>query len=210
MLEYGASAGQVDEISRMGKSTILESLIRFCGAVESIYTAQYLRKPTNMDLQRLLKKGEMWVFPGMIESIDCMHWTWKNCPSAWQGAYGDRKGAKSIILEAVASFDTWIWHAFFGVPGAQNDLNILAQSLVFKDVLQGKAPKVTYFVNGCIYEETYYQGGKHLSKQCHVSEVQRKITFQAVKRGAGRMWSVVLVSSKLVGRSSGVLPECLI
>ncbi|XP_048439003.1 protein ALP1-like, partial [Pyrus x bretschneideri] len=156
MLAYGASADQVDEITRMGQSTILESLMRFCGAIESIYTAEYLRKPTHMDLERLLKKAEMRGFPGMIGSIDYMHWTWKNCPSAWQGAYGDRKGAKSIILEAVASFDTWIWHAFFGVPGAQNDINVLAQSPVFNDVLQGKAPKVTYEVNGRMYDGPYY------------------------------------------------------
>ena len=56
----------------------------------------------------------------------------------------------------MASFDTWIWHAFFGVPGAQNDLNVLAQSPVFNDVLQGKAPKVTYVVNGRRYEGAYY------------------------------------------------------
>ncbi|XP_070668716.1 uncharacterized protein [Malus domestica] len=73
MLAYGASADQVDEITRMGKSTILEALMRFCGAVESLYTAEYLRKPTHRDLQRLLKKGEMRGFPGMIGSIDCMH-----------------------------------------------------------------------------------------------------------------------------------------
>ncbi|XP_070681167.1 uncharacterized protein [Malus domestica] len=91
MLAYGASVDQVDEIARMGKSTILESLMRFCGAIESIYTAKYLRKPTHMDLERLLKKAEMRGFPGMIGSIDCMHWTWKNCSSAWQGTYGDRK-----------------------------------------------------------------------------------------------------------------------
>ncbi|XP_068331504.1 uncharacterized protein, partial [Pyrus communis] len=133
MLAYGASADQVDEITRMGKSTILESLIRFCGAIESIYTAEYLRKPTNMDLERLLKKAEMRGFSGMIGSIDCMHWTWKNCPSAWQGAYGDRKGAKT-----------------------QNDINVLAQSPVFNDVLQGKAPKVTYEVNGRMYDGPYY------------------------------------------------------
>ncbi|VVA39533.1 PREDICTED: putative nuclease HARBI1, partial [Prunus dulcis] len=34
MLAYGASAEQVDEIARMGKSTILECLVRFCDAVE--------------------------------------------------------------------------------------------------------------------------------------------------------------------------------
>ena len=42
MLAYGASVDQVDEIMRMGKSTILEYLMRFCGAVESLYTAEYL------------------------------------------------------------------------------------------------------------------------------------------------------------------------
>ncbi|XP_070682414.1 uncharacterized protein [Malus domestica] len=91
MLTYGASADQVDEIAMMGKSTILESLMRFCGAIESIYTAEYFRKPTHMGLERLLMKVEMQGFPEMIMSINCMHWTWKNCPSAWQCAYGDRK-----------------------------------------------------------------------------------------------------------------------
>ncbi|XP_068336453.1 uncharacterized protein [Pyrus communis] len=121
MLACGAFADQVDEIMRMGKSTILKSLMRFCGASESIYTAEYLWKPTNMDLQRLLKKAEMRGFPGMIGSIDCMHWTWKKCPSAWQGAYGNRKRAK-----------------------------------MFNDVRQGKAPKVTYCVNGYMYDGSYY------------------------------------------------------
>ncbi|XP_070667452.1 uncharacterized protein [Malus domestica] len=94
MLAYGAATDQVDEITMMGKSTILESLMRFCSAIESVYTAEYLRRPTHMDLETLLKKGEMRSFPGMIGSIDCMHWTWKNCPSAWQDAYGDKKRIK--------------------------------------------------------------------------------------------------------------------
>ncbi|CAL2226040.1 unnamed protein product [Prunus armeniaca] len=108
MLAYGASAGQVDEIARMGKSTILECLVRLCDVVENLYTREYLCKPTLRDLQRLLQKGEARGFPGMIGSIDCMHWQWKNCPTAWQGEYGNRKGQKSIILEAVASLDYWV------------------------------------------------------------------------------------------------------
>ncbi|KAM2643634.1 hypothetical protein EV1_017425 [Malus domestica] len=54
------------------------------------------------------------------------------------------------------SFDTWIWHTFFGVLGAQNDLNVLAQSPMFNDFLQGKAPKVTYWVNRRMYDKPYY------------------------------------------------------
>ncbi|CAL2259483.1 unnamed protein product [Prunus armeniaca] len=106
MLAYGSSADQVDEIARMRKSIILESLVRFCDAVENLYTRDYLRRPTPRDLQRLLQKAESRGFPEMIGSIDCMHWQWKNCPTAWQRDYGNRKGQKSIILEAVAGFDT--------------------------------------------------------------------------------------------------------
>ncbi|KAL6293870.1 hypothetical protein ACE6H2_002012 [Prunus campanulata] len=156
MLAYGSSVDQVDEIVRMGKSTILEALVRFCDAVETLYTRDYLRRPTPRDLQRLLQKAEIRGFPGMIGSIDCMHWQWKNCPTAWQGDYGNRKGQKSIILEAVAGFDTWVWHAFFGVAGSQNDLNVLGQSPVFNDVLSGEAPNVTYEINHTVYQNGYY------------------------------------------------------
>ncbi|KAI5312259.1 hypothetical protein L3X38_041432 [Prunus dulcis] len=156
MLAYGASADQVDKVARMGKSTTLEALVRFCQAVETLYTRDYLRRPTPRDLQRLLQKAEARGFPGMIGSIDCMHWQWKNCPTAWQGDYGNRKGQKNIILEAVAGFDTWVWHAFFGVARSQNDLNVLGQSPVLNDVLRSQGPNVTYEVNNTVYQTGYY------------------------------------------------------
>ncbi|XP_021818692.1 uncharacterized protein LOC110760697 [Prunus avium] len=156
MLAYGASAEQVDEIARMGKSTILECLMRFCDAVENLYKKEYLRKPMAKDLRRLVQKAEARGFPGMIGSIDCMHCQWKNCPTAWQGDYENRKGQKSIILEAVASFDTWVWHAFFEAAGSQNDLNVLGQSPVFNDVLRGHSPQITYRINNTIYSSAYY------------------------------------------------------
>ncbi|CAL9019576.1 unnamed protein product [Prunus brigantina] len=96
MLAYGASVDQVDEIARMGKSTTLEAFVRFCDAVENLYTRDYLRRPTPRDLQRLLQKAEARGFPGIIGSIDCMHWQWKNCPTALQGDYGNRKCQKNV------------------------------------------------------------------------------------------------------------------
>ncbi|XP_021800329.1 uncharacterized protein LOC110744650 [Prunus avium] len=156
MLAYGASAEQVDEIAKMGKSTILECLVRFCDAVKNLYMREYLRRPSPKDLQGLLQKAETRGFPGMIGSIDWMHSQWKNCPTAWQGDYGNRKGQKSIILDAIASFDTWVWHTFFGVAGSQNDLNVLGQSPMFNDVLRGHSPHITYQINNTIYSSAYY------------------------------------------------------
>ncbi|XP_074336670.1 uncharacterized protein LOC141673837 [Apium graveolens] len=66
------------------------------------------------------------------------------------------KGVATIILEAVASSDLWIWHAFFGVAGSNNDINILDLSPVFDDILQGRAPEVNYTINGNNYNKGYY------------------------------------------------------
>ncbi|XP_070676362.1 uncharacterized protein [Malus domestica] len=38
MLAYGTSADQVDKIGRMGKTNVLESLMRFCSAIEALCT----------------------------------------------------------------------------------------------------------------------------------------------------------------------------
>ncbi|XP_028082670.1 uncharacterized protein LOC114283992 [Camellia sinensis] len=62
----------------------------------------------------------------------------------------------TIILEAVASYDLRIWHAFFGMPGLHNDLNVLDRSPLFSDLAQGKAPPVHYTINGHSYDMCYY------------------------------------------------------
>ncbi|CAM8975865.1 unnamed protein product [Rhodiola kirilowii] len=156
MLAYGSCADQCAEITRMGESTTLECLKKWCAQVVEHYNDRYLRSPNAADLSRLLQRAEQRGFPGMIGSIDCMHWEWKNCPTSWQGAYSGRKGRPTIILEAVASYDTWIWHSFIGVPGAQNDINVLHQSDIFDPLLTGISPQVTYKVNRNTYDVGYY------------------------------------------------------
>jgi hypothetical protein len=86
-----------------------------------------------------------------------MHWQWKNCPVAWRGQFthGD-KGVPTMILEAVATKDLRIWHAFFGVAGSNNDINVLNKSPLFIQKLRGEAPRVQYVVNGKQYDIGYY------------------------------------------------------
>jgi hypothetical protein len=115
-----------------------------------------LRSPNENDIARLLALGEKRGFPGMLGSLDCMHWKWKNCPSAWQGMYMGHHHTPTIILEAVASKDLWIWHAFFGLPGSLNDINVLHRSPLFSKIANGEAPKVNYTINGHEYTMGYY------------------------------------------------------
>ncbi|XP_071709040.1 uncharacterized protein [Rutidosis leptorrhynchoides] len=114
-----------------------------------LYVDEYLRKPTSSDIARLYSAHEeKHGFKGMLGSIDCMHWQWRNCPVAWKGQYtsGHQKHP-TIILEVVASYDTWIWHAFFGAAGANNDVNFLNQSSLFNDIKNGTAPFAPFTVN---------------------------------------------------------------
>jgi hypothetical protein len=76
---------------------------------------------------------------------------------AWKGQFcrGDH-GKPTIMLEAVASYDLWIWHAFFGTPGSNNDINVLNTSNVFFDILEGEAPVVQYSVNSTSHNMGYY------------------------------------------------------
>ncbi|GJU38054.1 ALP1-like protein [Tanacetum coccineum] len=60
------------------------------------------------------------------------------------------------MLEVVASHDLWIWHAFFGVAGANNDINVLDNSSLFDDLLDDKAPVALFVVNGVGFEKGYY------------------------------------------------------
>ncbi|KAJ9537042.1 LOW QUALITY PROTEIN: hypothetical protein OSB04_029775 [Centaurea solstitialis] len=142
VLAYGTSVDAIDEYLRMSGATTREALMHFVNGVISCFGNEYLRKPNKDDLARLLSAADQRGFPGMIGSIDCMHWEWKNCPSAWAGQYTGRSGKPTIILEVVASYDLWIWHAFFGTPSSLNDINVLYRSPVFDDILTGRAPKL--------------------------------------------------------------------
>ena len=156
ILAYGFPADAADEYVKIGESTTIESLKRFCRAIVEIFSEQYLRSPTPVDVARLLYINKKRGFPGMLGSLDCMHWKWKNCPTAWAGQYAGRSGSPTIILEAVADYDLWIWHAYFGLPGTNNDINVLESSHLMSNLTQGIAPPAHYVIQGKEYNMGYY------------------------------------------------------
>ncbi|XP_042992278.1 uncharacterized protein LOC122318748 [Carya illinoinensis] len=156
MLAYGVTTDFMDEYLKIGETTTLRSLKMFVKAVVSIFSKEYLRKPNNDDIVRLLAVGEKRGFLGMLGSIDCMHWKWKNCPTACHGMYSGHIHEPTIILEAVASYDLWIWHAFFGLPGSHTDINMLDRSFIFSDLAQGRTSTVNYTINDHNYAMGYY------------------------------------------------------
>ncbi|GJR51508.1 ALP1-like protein [Tanacetum coccineum] len=136
---------------RMSRKLFLEIVSDFFTmCVIELFMPEYLRKPDLDDIQNLYTAhNNIHGFPEMLGSIDCMHWEWRNCPKAWHGQFArDDKKYPTIMLEAVASYDLWIWHAFFGVAGANNDLTVLNNSPLFDDLLDDIAPVLRLNVTG--------------------------------------------------------------
>ncbi|XP_038726409.1 uncharacterized protein LOC120017301 [Tripterygium wilfordii] len=129
MMAYGVSADMIDENLRIDESTANEAMKKFVEAVIVVFGERYLRQPNSTDIAKLLQLHEDRRFPGMLGSLDCMHWTWKNCPSAWKCHYSGHHKEATLILEAVASH-----------------------------IINGRAPPVNFVINNHHYDMGYYLG----------------------------------------------------
>ncbi|XP_057808427.1 uncharacterized protein LOC131022901 [Salvia miltiorrhiza] len=135
-LATDVNADTFNEYLKVADTTGRLYLKRFCKAVIRAFRAEYLRRPTQADIQRLLQMHEArHGFFGMLGSLD------------WE---------PTLILEAVAFHDLWIWHAFFDVAGSNNGINFLNQLPLFSDVLDGTAAPVVFEANRRYYQMGYY------------------------------------------------------
>lgn len=73
----------------------------------------------------------------------------------WQGWYTDKDRKKLIVLEAITYQSLWIWHAFFNLPGGNNDLNVLDRSPLVANLFRGEASCFSFHVNGKTYPRYY-------------------------------------------------------
>ncbi|KAL7611013.1 hypothetical protein Lser_V15G11632 [Lactuca serriola] len=123
----GESPDTMDDYMRISERTARESLYTLSRGVAETFGDVYLRKPSLHDLQELYAAHEeRHGFLGMIGSIDCTHWKWKNCPVAWKWQYtSGHHGSPSL-------------------------------SPIFDDLLNGKASDAPFTVNGNEYKYGYY------------------------------------------------------
>ncbi|CAL8120441.1 unnamed protein product [Prunus armeniaca] len=130
-------------LSREQKLMAIIRMLAYGGSADSandhVYGQWYLHSLNPADHYRLLHKASHRGFLGMLG-----------------GQFTSYKHKPTVVLEAVASYDTWIWHAFFGVAGSNNDINVLACSPLFNDIVNGVSPHIQYVVSGNEYNLGYY------------------------------------------------------
>jgi hypothetical protein len=94
----------------------------------------------------------------MFASWDSKHFSWKNCPIALAGQHKGKESDKTLILEAIADADLYIWYHFFGEAGSLNDINILNKSSILGSILDGSFDLKTnpYTINGTTRDWLYF------------------------------------------------------
>ncbi|PLW13122.1 hypothetical protein PCANC_15538 [Puccinia coronata f. sp. avenae] len=155
-LAYAVPYDSTDKYFRLGETTARQNMEIFCDAMQEIYGPTYLQAPNEEDLTMILAETASRGFPGCLGSLDFMHWGWKNCPKALAGQFKGKEKTPTIILEAVSTHSTWIWHSFFGTSGTLNDINVLQLYPLFKSNLDGTSWGVNFDLNGTSYPNGYY------------------------------------------------------
>jgi hypothetical protein len=117
VIAYGIPIYYTDEYLCIGEDTTIQSVWMFAKTVIRLFGPLYLQSPNEEDTKKLMAMNEKRGWPGMLGSIDCMHWTWKNCPKAWLGQFVGKSHDPTIVFEVVASHDLWIWHCFLWIVG---------------------------------------------------------------------------------------------
>ncbi|GKC97858.1 ALP1-like protein [Tanacetum coccineum] len=134
-----------------------------------------LRRPTQTDVEKLYAFHEnKHGFPGMIGSIDCTKWLWAQCPQAYRAQFsrGDSGSEPFILLEAVASQDLWIWHAFFVGKSTEGSISRYVELLQRSRSLK----RITHLMYTCIilHNMIRKEKGKAISPDFYPEEQHRE------------------------------------
>lgn len=161
VLAYGVPTHCFNDYFQMSMTMSRECVIQFDIVMKKLYEGEYLRLPTTVDLKSIvLLHNNTHEIDGMFGSLDCMHTYWKNCPKAWEGQFKGKEERASIVLEGIADYHMWFWHASYGYAGTLNDLNILNLSPFLESLTDGSFAEleksvVPYKIGNEVFEKLF-------------------------------------------------------
>ncbi|GJV75856.1 putative nuclease HARBI1 [Tanacetum coccineum] len=111
-LTYCTAHDAFDEYLQIGERCARDCPNNFTTCIIDLYTSEFLRKSYSNDIQNFnATHKRVHEFLGILESVDCMHWEWTNCPKGWHEQFAR------------------------GVTGSNNDFDVLNYSSLFDDLI---------------------------------------------------------------------------
>lgn len=153
LMIYGVPIYYIDDDLTMWESTLIFFVKQLSKVLVEVFVLRYLRAPM------LRTKWAFWCWknlPDMLGYIDCMRWSWKNCPATLHEQFKGQKTDATIILKVMDDQETWIWHAYFEMHVSCNNINMLNWPHLFAKLANGEPPPVNFQANGCTYNFGYY------------------------------------------------------
>lgn len=163
-IAFGVSSTTFLDYFQISMSIARQSLIEFAHTLVTCNDpgiSPYIRKFSRSDILKVtdLHQCEHGV-PGMVGSLDCMHVRWANCPTAHKGQYVGAKKKPTLIMEAVADYNMWLWHINFGHAGSNNDINVCDKSSLRCSLFSGEWTNskmdFDYYINGSTFKKLFF------------------------------------------------------
>ncbi|GJZ55367.1 ALP1-like protein [Tanacetum coccineum] len=118
----------LDEYLQIDTKTARDCLVNFCNGIMELYGEEYLRKPTQTNIDKLYAyHREKHKFSGLVGSIECTKWPWAQCPVGLPDQF-------------------WL----------NNDINVIRQSPILNDLKEGIPTEVAFVANDVHYKWGYY------------------------------------------------------
>jgi hypothetical protein len=69
---------------------------------------------------------------------------WKNRPTAHQGQFQGKEGQPTVVVEAMANYNLYFWHAIFGYAGTLNNITIWDNRFLLKFICEGSFEQMDF------------------------------------------------------------------
>ncbi|GJU04419.1 transposon TX1 [Tanacetum coccineum] len=115
-LTYGFVPYSLDEYLQIGNKTARDCLVNFCNGIMKLYGHEYLRKPTQPNVENFYAfHEENHGFHSMIGSIDCTKWPWSQFPIGLRGQFHKEGKATEVAFVANDMHYKWGYYLTGGI-----------------------------------------------------------------------------------------------
>ncbi len=155
MLAYGMKVHAIDEYCQFVESTTMECMKWVVHVIVAIFWPKYFWKPTRAKIENQLKINANRGFPSIFANFDIYALEVEELLSWMARAIFKKRCKKVHNSKVIANQSLCMWQASFGLPSGNNDINVLDQSPMVANMLNGACSVLRFEMSDNVYFQYY-------------------------------------------------------